>query len=273
MRKLLLLAATVIAISSLNGQGFYGTPNGDCESWSSATSLNTWSLKGGSTNRIDHAVNGAYGAEVKNNAAAAGKIENAFGFTKRVTRARFEYKFAPATGSTDKYRISIYLTRATSNGRETIAAIVKEGENVDATWQVFDFPFTYFNSNVPDSAWITVESSINANYNQNTALWVDNFALQAPAGVQNSDNNIETNVYPNPSSDKTTLSYSTSKSSTVALKIFDVTGKEVMTIPTEKVEKGSHQINIETSNLKPGIYYFQINVDGVNKTGRFSVSR
>ncbi|MEP7170322.1 MAG: T9SS type A sorting domain-containing protein, partial [Bacteroidota bacterium] len=91
---------------------------------------------------------------------------------------------------------------------------------------------------------------------------VDDFCLMSTTAV--AENNLsqenlflDTNT-PNPYNNKTTISYSIPKTGLVEIIISDLTGKQVL-IPVNDIQKnGIHQIEIEASQLSPGIYFYSM---------------
>lgn len=64
--------------------------------------------------------------------------------------------------------------------------------------------------------------------------------------------------FPNPFNPTTTISYRIPENSAVTLKIFDVTGTEVMTLVNQKQEAGSYTINFDATNFASGMYIYKI---------------
>jgi aminopeptidase N len=71
--------------------------------------------------------------------------------------------------------------------------------------------------------------------------------------------------YPNPFNPTTNIKYQITNniSQQVTLKIFDVTGKDIMTLVNEKQKAGTYEVTFEGNNLPSGIYFYQL------KTGNF----
>ncbi|TFH00378.1 MAG: T9SS type A sorting domain-containing protein [Calditrichales bacterium] len=64
--------------------------------------------------------------------------------------------------------------------------------------------------------------------------------------------------YPNPFNPSTTSSYRLAHTEKVMLKIHDITGKEVATLVSNKLNQGNHTYQFDGSNLASGIYYYQL---------------
>jgi tetratricopeptide (TPR) repeat protein len=73
--------------------------------------------------------------------------------------------------------------------------------------------------------------------------------------------------YPNPFNPTTTISYSIPKAGNVSLKIFDILGKEIITLVNENKVEGNYTLNFNASNLSSGIYIYQI------RTNEFILSK
>ncbi|MFI5253734.1 MAG: T9SS type A sorting domain-containing protein [Bacteroidota bacterium] len=74
--------------------------------------------------------------------------------------------------------------------------------------------------------------------------------------------------YPNPFNPTTTISFNLAKQGLVTVKIFDVLGQEVATLITEQAySPGLHSLNFNASNFASGVYFYRINVEGVNGEG------
>jgi len=64
--------------------------------------------------------------------------------------------------------------------------------------------------------------------------------------------------YPNPFNPSTTIRYSLPERTNVELKLYDVLGKEVVTLINEEKHKGSYQVNFTADKLSSGIYYYRL---------------
>jgi hypothetical protein len=62
----------------------------------------------------------------------------------------------------------------------------------------------------------------------------------------------------NPFNPSTTIKFSLPKSEFVKLKIYNVLGKEVSTLVSNKLNSGNHAYQFDGKNLASGIYYYQL---------------
>ncbi|MEZ4824605.1 MAG: T9SS type A sorting domain-containing protein, partial [Ignavibacteria bacterium] len=74
--------------------------------------------------------------------------------------------------------------------------------------------------------------------------------------------------YPNPFNPTTNLEFGISELGFVSLKVFDVSGKEVMTLVNEQKTPGYYKINFNGANLSSGIYFYTIKAGDFTYTKR-----
>ena len=67
-----------------------------------------------------------------------------------------------------------------------------------------------------------------------------------------------TQLFPNPSNQNSTLLFALKDNSQVIILFFDMTGKKVSEITNEEMQKGNQKININTSKLSAGVYVCKI---------------
>jgi hypothetical protein len=64
--------------------------------------------------------------------------------------------------------------------------------------------------------------------------------------------------YPNPFNSNTVIKFSIPKKSDVSLKIFDLLGREIKTLISMNVDKGTYEIIVPSNLLSSGIYFYQL---------------
>ena len=86
-------------------------------------------------------------------------------------------------------------------------------------------------------------------------------------GVQESEQKVYSQIslfqnFPNPFNPITVIKYSIPQRSIINLKIYDVLGKEVVSlIRNDLQERGNHEITFDANNVSSGIFFYQLNVN------------
>lgn len=76
--------------------------------------------------------------------------------------------------------------------------------------------------------------------------------------------------YPNPAKDQTTIRYNIANSTSVAVTVFDLTGR-VISQTSEKLTAGTHELKVDLKNIPSGNYYYSVKTDETRLTSEFSV--
>lgn len=128
-----------------------------------------------------------------------------------------------------------------------------------------------------DTTWVLKSVDIPASFNgmqvaiafHHNAIDMDVLRLdeivvteKAPAGVSEFANGAKLfQNMPNPASANTTITYELENNASVALNVFDVTGKIVATEFAGQQGAGVHNITISTENLAAGVYHYSLTVN------------
>ena len=64
----------------------------------------------------------------------------------------------------------------------------------------------------------------------------------------------------------TTIEYQIPQSSFVTIKVYDVLGKEIVTLVNEEKPAGIHEVNFEPKDLTSGLYLYKISAGGFEQT-------
>jgi len=68
--------------------------------------------------------------------------------------------------------------------------------------------------------------------------------------------------YPNPFNPTTTIPFTLAKQSYVELKVYDMQGREIKTLVSEKMSEGEHRVVFDATGLPTGHYFYRLVVDG-----------
>lgn len=94
-------------------------------------------------------------------------------------------------------------------------------------------------------------------------------------GISKNKNNIlRFNLfqnYPNPFNPTTNIDFSLPHASNVSLKIYDVTGNEIMDVLNEFKPAGNYSVSVDASNLTSGIYFYKLIAGNYKETKKMIV--
>ncbi len=95
-------------------------------------------------------------------------------------------------------------------------------------------------------------------------LYIDNINIAGTVtGIQNIEELINLNVYPNPSSGNVHVNFNLSEKHAMAIYVNDVLGRVVETINTKYYDAGETNLNLGSDNIyQRGIYTINIDIDG-----------
>jgi len=189
-------------------------------------------------------------------------------------------------GSTVEDQLRVYTS--TNCGQSWILRKTVSGSELVTAGQ-------YLNEYVPaddnPSQWETIALSLNGVASQDNVR----FRFQFVAGVQNDDlairannnlylddinigsalsigdmaGNIGLNIFPNPGSSSTNVSFSTFETSDVTIRLYDILGKEVSASYKGKVAAGEQLFNIDLSSFATGLYTVRVDVGGSSVYRKF----
>ena len=70
--------------------------------------------------------------------------------------------------------------------------------------------------------------------------------------------------YPNPFNPSTRISYDLPRESFVSLAVYDILGRQVMSLVNQQQRAGSYSVNFVAKNLSSGVYIYKLKTDGFN---------
>ncbi|HUI09305.1 MAG TPA: T9SS type A sorting domain-containing protein [Bacteroidota bacterium] len=96
-------------------------------------------------------------------------------------------------------------------------------------------------------------------------IYVDNLRLKYPGQVTSIAGGAQApplfelaQNYPNPFNPATTIEYRLSAGSDVTLKVYDILGREVRTLVSDRQNSGSHTVTFDAQNLSSGVYFCRL---------------
>lgn len=101
------------------------------------------------------------------------------------------------------------------------------------------------------------------------------FCSEPPAGINGlKEGKVGLTIYPNPASDNIHLDFAMDRTvNNAQVRISDVTGRTVMTQNMGKVAAGEHNVTLDVSSLTSGLYFVQLNADGMRGVAKFTVTK
>lgn len=108
------------------------------------------------------------------------------------------------------------------------------------------------------------------------ALWAYDIACGTVTGVGNYTNQLPSRYilhqnYPNPFNPVTKISYAIPQAGFVSLKVYDLLGREVVTLVNEHKIAGEYVVDFNASTLASGIYFYRLDVNGFSDTKKMMV--
>jgi hypothetical protein len=77
--------------------------------------------------------------------------------------------------------------------------------------------------------------------------------------------------YPNPFNPSTKIRYAIPQNSSVTLKVFDLHGREIVTLVNERKAPGSYEVTFDASNLSSGVYFYQLKTENSIQTKKMAL--
>jgi hypothetical protein len=99
--------------------------------------------------------------------------------------------------------------------------------------------------------------------NRSDTTYSDNFIIDCTLGMDDSGSQLPADYhlaqnFPNPFNAATTISYDLPRASHTLLKLYDITGREVVVLVDGMMTAGHHEMNFEAAALPSGVYFYQL---------------
>jgi hypothetical protein len=155
------------------------------------------------------------------------------------------------------------FTSIDSAGADKIVGVRNNADGFYTAWIVFDYLSTNFRANLdsshgadPGYAWGVNVASQAAEFLE----WGGFSAIETGGEISPRAYRLSQN-YPNPFNPTTTIDFSIPNKTKVTLKVFDLQGREVVTLIDGKIKAGSHSVTFDASNYATGVYFYQLLTD------------
>ena len=110
----------------------------------------------------------------------------------------------------------------------------------------------------------SVEMTINPDYSSQKASPSTAHSVDDVAGLKN---------YPNPFNPTTTISYNLPASGHVTLKVYDILGREVVTLTSENQSAGAHSAIFDGTHFARGVYFYRLIAPGVAQVKKMLMTK
>lgn len=108
-------------------------------------------------------------------------------------------------------------------------------------------------------------------FDNSAAIWA---VISDATGVNEFFNGMKLTTYPNPAVNNVVVEYTLEKNANaVSLVMFDKTGRKIVNNSYGSQNAGTYKVNIETSNLAAGTYFYQLNAGGHNFTKQIVITK
>lgn len=246
------------------------------EAWTSTSS--DWVMTGSDsqnwTRVTTAAATGSASFKLNNASASLGDVDELIGPGINMTTATptptltFKVAYAQKTTESDRLRVLV----STDCGKTWVQRYSKSGTTLK-TSNAQTSAFT------PTSAaqWRTETINLNS-YSLVTNLrfkfsfqgdggnniYIDDINLMSATGLDELDaDNTQLSVYPNPLEDGSVVSFSLKEKQNVDMVLYDVIGREVMSLYNGDMSPGDHSVALgSTASLRAGIYFVRLQVNG-----------
>ncbi len=119
-----------------------------------------------------------------------------------------------------------------------------------------------------DSQGVTVATGGTFTFSQTTE-----FKLEPATGINNGNKSFLLNVYPNPFTNNTNLSFQLDRGDNVSYSLYSIMGEPILTAKLGYLNPGNHEVTIDGSGIRAGIYILKLSSGNLTTTRKLTVIR
>jgi PKD repeat protein len=252
------------------------------ESFESASSINEWLVRNDdldavSWQRVTNAgATGSASIRINNYSNDGGCkdeiISPAFDLST-TTGLALSFKLSCASRETDPAKITDVLRvySSTDCGKTWQVRLTRQGPALCnagywAPYYVPSSPAQWTTVSVPLPNFLMQQNvrfkfQLTAGSGEGNNLYIDDINIEGVTGLNDpAASTTAMSIFPNPSNGTFSLQYYNEASASVAVKVYDITGRAVRTLPQGEQSKGEHQVTLakEQLMLTPGIYFIEL---------------
>jgi aminopeptidase N len=173
----------------------------------------------------------------------------------------YEYNWTASPDSTG-FRIDLTIDQVQQNRVNQNAPLFWMPIDVNVTTNEYDTVFVVWDSLSSQSFEFYLDSEPIV-LKLDPYNWILKRAVEVPSGIARHTELIAKKFtlsqnYPNPFNPSTTIKFTLPKSEFVEIKVYNILGKEMATLVSNKLNSGNHTYTFDGKNLASGVYYYQI---------------
>ncbi len=92
-------------------------------------------------------------------------------------------------------------------------------------------------------------------------------------GMSQISNELKLRVFPNPAADKTTVQFTLDKPAVSTIRMFDLSGQNVLTLEPAAYPAGVNQVDLPLTSLSQGFYFVEVTVNGHTNVHKVAVTK
>jgi hypothetical protein len=160
---------------------------------------------------------------------------------------------------------------------DSIAVLIDEAQQRNfTTWPILNsyvWPNPYVGGNY------TNEISYLKNWILTRIRWMDLALAGYTLGVARTDDEliksplILSQNYPNPFNPSTVIPYRLAVNSKIRLKVYDMLGRDVVTLADRFERAGDHSVSFDGSNLPSGVYFYRLQAETHSETKKLTLTK